>query len=114
MVVALALVALALWAGRAQAQILMVTGEYRVTNVDRAQQRIGIALREDDPNHRQNWVYVKPETQIVRRVWLRGGAFRDQVMTWNNFFEYVHKGTLLKVHGGRDWDGSIQAKKVWL
>ncbi len=114
MILALALAALVVWAGRAQAQILMVTGEYRVTDVDRPEQRIGIALRADDPNRRQNWVHVRSDTRIVRRVWLQGGAFRDEVMTWNGFFDYVHKGTLLKVHGGRNWDGSITAKKIWL
>jgi hypothetical protein len=35
-------------------------------------------------------------------------------MTWNGFFDYVRKGTKLKVHGGRNWDGTIQAKKIWL
>lgn len=114
MMAAVALVALLVWAGQAQAQILMVTGEYQVTNVDRDEQRIGIALRGDDPNVRQNWVYIKPDTKIVRRVWLRGGAFRDEVMSWNGFFDYVRKGTKLRVHGGRDWDGSIDAKKIWL
>lgn len=110
----LVLVAAGLAVGQARAQLLMVTGEYRVTHVDRAHQRVGIALREADPNVRQNWVNVSPETKIVRRVWLGGGAFRDEVMTWNGFFEYVRKGTKLKVHGGRDWDGEIEAKKIWL
>ncbi len=114
MVLALALLILASLAGRAQAQILMVTGEYRVTDVDRSGQRLGVALRADDPDRRQNWVNVRSDTKIVRRVWLKGGAFRDEVMTWNGFFDHVRKGTQLKVHGGRGWDGTITAKKIWL
>lgn len=103
-----------IWASSAKAQILMVTGEYRVTHVDRSEQRIGIALRDADPNKRQNWVYIKASTKIVRRVWMGDGTFRDEEMRWNEFFDYVRKGTLIKVHGGRDWDGTIDAKKIWL
>ncbi len=114
MVAALALAALLVWTGRAQAQLLMVTGEYQVTNVDRPEQRIGIALRGDDPDRRQNWVHIHADTKIVRRVWLQNGAFRDEFMSWNGFFDYVRKGTKLRVHGGRTWDGTIQAKKIWL
>lgn len=110
----LAVFLVALATGWAQAQILMVTGDYRVTDVDRAGQRVGIALREDDPNERQNWLYIKPDTKIVKRNFYRNGTFRDEVMTFNGFFDYVQKGTLLRVHGGRDWDGSIDAKKIWM
>jgi len=114
MVLALALLVLASLTGRAQAQLLMVTGEYRVTDVDRSGQRLGVALRADDPDRRQNWVNVRSDTKIVRRIWLKGGAFRDEVMTWNGFFDHVRKGTQLKVHGGRGRDGTITAKKIWL
>ncbi len=100
--------------GAANAQILSVTGEYRVTNVDRAGQRFGIALRDANPNKRQNWVYVKPGTRIVRRIFLPGGVFRDEIMSFNGFFDYARKGTLLKVEGGRAWDKSIHAKKIWM
>lgn len=113
-VFAVAVVLAVLANSMAWAQILMVTGEYRVTHVDRAEQRLGIALRDADPNVRQNWVYVKADTKIVRRLFMGDGAFKDEVMTWNEFFDYAKKGTLIKVHGGRDWDGSIDAKKIWL
>lgn len=98
----------------AQAQLLSVTGEYIVTNVDRSGQRVGIALRDADPNVRQNWVYVKPDTRIVKRKFLSGGVFKDEVWHFNDFFAYVKKGTKLKVEGGRDWDKSIHAKKIWM
>lgn len=101
-------------AGPAQAQLLMATGEYRVTDVDRAGQRVGVALRDADRNVRQNWVYIKPETKIVKRNFLPGGVFRDEVWTFNGFFDKVKKGTQFRVEGGRDWDKSIHAKKIWL
>jgi hypothetical protein len=97
-----------------QAQLLSVTGEYRVVSVDRPGQRVGIALRDADPNKRQNWVYVKPGTRIVKRNFYSGNGFRDEIMTFNGFFDYVKKGTLLRVEGGRDWDKSIHAKKIWM
>ncbi len=93
--------------------MLSVTGEYRVVNVDRGGQRVGVALRDAAPNKRQNWIYVKPETKIVKRIFLGGGAFRDEIMTFNGFFDYVKKGTQFRVEGGRDWDRSIHAKKIW-
>jgi hypothetical protein len=100
--------------GPAQAQLLSVTGEYIVTNVDQAGQRVGIALRDANPNVRQNWVYVKPDTRIIKRVFLPGGVFKDEVWHFNDFFAHVKKGTKFRVEGGRDWDKSIHAKKIWM
>lgn len=100
-------------AAPAKAQLILVTGDYRVVIVDKGEQRLGIAKRDADPNRRQNWVYVKGRTEIVRRVWLENRAFRDEKLTWDEFFTIVKKGTCLRVHGGRDWDGSIDAKKIW-
>ncbi|MGE0493870.1 MAG: hypothetical protein AB7S38_31975 [Vulcanimicrobiota bacterium] len=100
----------------AEAQLLLVTGRYRVVSVERAEQRIGVALPEDDPKVRQNWVYLKPDTVMVRRNYYKGGYFKDEVITYNSMFEVLsnHRGELVKIHGGRDWDGSIDAKKVWM
>ena len=98
----------------AQAQILSVTGDYRVTDVDRGQQRIGIALRDDNPNHRENWVYIKPDTRIILRQFIGHGAFKDYDISFNEAWTVIHKGTKLRVHGGRDWDRSIVAYKIWM
>ena len=100
--------------GPASAQILMVTGDYRVVDTDRGEHRIGIALREDDPNVRQNWVYVDEKTEVVVRKYVGGGAFRDQKMTADQAWPLLKKGRKVRVHGGRDWDGSIVAKKIWM
>lgn len=98
----------------AQAQLILVTSEYQVTHVDRAKQRIGVAIKGDDPDRRQNWVYVKSNTVINHRVWLGDGSFRDETMDWSTFFSYIHKGSIIKVHGGRDWNMSIDAKEIWV
>lgn len=110
---ALGLVALALAALPAHSQILLVTGDYRVVSVDQDNWRIGVALADANPNRRQNWVYITPDTRIALRVW-KGRWYRDEVIGLNRFFEIVRKGQRLRVHGGRDWDGTIKAKKIWM
>ena len=101
-------------AAPAQAQLINATGEYRVVEVDRGNQRVGVALREANPNKRQNWIYIKPDTKIVKRNFLKNGTFKDEIWTFNGFYDYAKKGTMLRAEGGRDWDKSIHAKKMWL
>ncbi len=98
-----------------QAQILLTTGEYRIVVIDKAEQRLGIAELEANPNRRQNWVYVKYNTELMKRVNPNpdDGEFRYEKVSWVQFFNDVKKGSLITVHGGRDWDRSIDAKKIW-
>lgn len=102
-------------AKEAQAQIILTTGEYRVVVVDKAEQRLGIAELSANPNRRQNWVYVKYNTEIMKRVNPDpdDGEFRYEKVDWAEFFSNIKKGSLITVHGGRDWDRSIDAKKIW-
>ncbi len=97
----------------ASAQFLTVTGEFRVVDIDRGEKRVGVARVEDDPTHRQNWVYIKHDTTIVKRNYYGDGKFKDEFITGEGVMNALekHKGKVLKVHGGRDWDGSIDAKK---
>lgn len=99
-----------------QAQLVMVESQYRIVEVDRAENRIGIALPDADPSQRQNWVYIKPDTTASQRQSLGNGAFRDEAMTPNGVLDAVEsrRGGLIKINGGRDFDGSIHAKKVWM
>ncbi len=101
---------------KAEAQLVLVESKYRVVTVDRAGQRIGIALPDADPKIRQNWLYIRPDTNISRRHHLGGGAFRDQSLNYNSFFDLAPslRGSLIRIHGGRDWDGSIDAKTIWM
>lgn len=98
----------------AQAQLLLVTGEYRITHVDRSRLRLGVCLRDADPDRRQNWVYVNTNTVMTHRIFLEDGSFKDETMDWSSFFDYARKGAIIKVHGGRDWDMSIDAKHIWI
>lgn len=108
------LVLMFLAAAPAAAQILLVTGKYRVVDVDQENYRVGVALEDADPDVVQNWVYIQINTKIVRRIYRGDGWKKDVEVSPTDFFKVVKKGTLMKVHGGRDWDGSINAKKIWM
>lgn len=96
-----------------QAQLVTATGEYRVTNVDRDSQRFGVALTEAQPDKRQNWVYVKATTKFVKRTALGNNTFKEEVLSYDGFFNTLKKGDIVRVKGGRGWDGSITAKGVY-
>lgn len=97
-----------------QAQLLLVTGEYRVTEVDPAKDQFGVALRDADPNVTQNWVHIDKETTLVVRDYQGDGTFKDITVQGEEAFKYLAPGKKLRVHGGRDWDNSIVAKKIWM
>lgn len=101
---------------KVEAQLVTVESQYRIVEVDRAENRIGIALPDANPNERQNWVYIKPDTRASMRQYMGNGTFRDESMTPNGVMNAAetHVGELIKINGGRDFDGSIDAKKVWM
>ncbi|MCR4784801.1 MAG: hypothetical protein K6A35_09870 [bacterium] len=97
----------------ALSQIILMAGEYQVVIVDKAEQRLGIASLDANPDRCQNWIYIKYNTEIFHRVWLDDKDFKVERMEWDEFLATVKKGTHIRVHGGRDWDGSIDARKIW-
>ena len=97
----------------AQAQLVTVKAEYRVVEKQPKKQRVGICLLEANPDKRQNWLYVKATTKFVKRTYLGKQTFRDEVLTYDGFFNTVKKGDILRVNGGRGWDGSITAKSIY-
>ena len=109
----LVLVALLVGAAPARSQLLLVTGDYRVVELDKANNRIGVSLPESKPDVRQNWIYVKLETEVVRHQ-ERDGWSKDEVLTPEALWSSVQKGDMMRVQGGRGWDGTITAKKIWL
>lgn len=42
------------------------------------------------------------------------GTFRDITVNGEAVLNYLKPGQKLRVHGGRDWDNSIVAKKIWM
>jgi hypothetical protein len=93
---------------------MTVTGKYRVVEIDKENHRLGVALHEADPGKVQNWVYIDLGTVIVRRIHGDDGWKKDVEVSPTDLFTVVKKGDLMQVHGGRDWDGSINAKKIWM
>ncbi|MGM9993068.1 MAG: hypothetical protein ACI376_09560 [Candidatus Bruticola sp.] len=110
-----ALVFLACGLQEANAQIVLTTGDYRVVVIDKAQQRLGIAELDADPNRVQNWVYIKHNTEMMKLTHsdTDESQFRCDKVNWSEFFGEIKKGVVIKVHGGRDWDRSIDARKIW-
>ncbi|MGE0494200.1 MAG: hypothetical protein AB7S38_33625 [Vulcanimicrobiota bacterium] len=100
----------------AEAQILLVTGKYRIVSVDEGERRFGVALPEDDPQVRQNWIYIDNDTKMVVRTYAANGYFKDEFITEEGMYDVLrnHRGDVIRIHGGRDWDGSIDAKKIWM
>ncbi len=107
-----ALCTLATASSPARAQILLVTSDYRVVDLDQDKNRIGVALPESKPNVRQNWVYVRLETEVVRRQ-EKDGWIRDEILKPEEIWTSIQKGDVIRVQGGRGWDGSITARSIW-
>lgn len=103
-------------AEKVEAQLVSVESQYRIIEVDRAENRIGIALPDAPAGERQNWVYIKPDTKASMRQSFGNGMFRDEHMTPNGVLDAASSrvGGMMKVNGGRDFDGSIDAKKIWM
>jgi hypothetical protein len=100
----------------AEAQLVVVEDTYRIVEVDDQENRIGIAKPDADPNVRQNWVYVEADTKAAARHY-QNGLFHDRVYSDTEQIidlAEMHEGELFKLNGGRDWDGSIDASKIWL
>lgn len=100
----------------ANAQMVLVESKYRVVDVDRVENRIRVALPEDDPKVGQNWVYIDSKTKGAMRLYHGNGTFSDKILTPQGILNAAsaREGQLIRVHGGRDWDGSINAKSIWM
>ncbi len=96
----------------ADSQILLVSGEYRVVELDKANQRVGVALPEAQPDIRQNWIYLQANTEIIHHQQTDDGWHKDERMTYDGFFNAAKPGRLMRVQGGRRWDGGITAKRI--
>lgn len=114
LVLAAALICAGVQAPESEAQILLVTGNYRIVELDQSNQRVGVALPEAKPDHTQNWIYLEANTEIVKRESSGDGWFKDERLTYDGFFNAVRPGDMMKIHGGRRWDGGITAKKIWM
>lgn len=89
-------------------QLIIVNSNYRVVDVDVANFRVGIALVDANPYNRQNWLKIKIDTKVSQRV---NGV--DRQLLPQQFLNVVRPGQVIRVHGGRDWDTTVVAHKIW-
>ena len=94
-----------------QAQLILASGTYRITELDEDKERIGIAQLDANPTVTQNWIYLKLKTKVTKRF-SQNGWLRDESVPISEIFNVVEKGDVIKVEGGRDWNGSITAKDI--
>lgn len=97
-----------------QAQLLLVTGDYRITELDEGNQRFGVALPEAKPDVTQNWCYVQPNTDITRKLTNAQGWTKEDKLNYYQFFQNARPGQMVRIHGGRRWDGGISGKTLQL
>lgn len=95
----------------AQAQLILASGTYRVVELQPKNERIGIAKLNANPTVVQNWVYVKINTKVTKRFFQNGWQ-RDENVEPTDIFSVIEKGDIIKVNGGRDWGGAINAKDI--
>lgn len=100
--------------GGSWAALINVDTDYRVTEVRREQREFGIALLSDNPNETQNDVFFGSDTRCYREIRYRNGTRKEIPVTIERFFKILKKGDIVRVQGGRDWDGSIHAYEVRL
>lgn len=108
----LALLGLTAVPAPSQAQLLLVTGDYRITELDESNQRFGIALPEARPDVTQNWCYVEPNTDITRKITNAQGWSKEDKLNYYQFFQNARPGVMVRIHGGRRWDGGITGKTL--
>ena len=98
----------------AQAQLVLVSGDYRIVALEQDNERVAIALPEDNPQVSQNWIYVSPKTDVTLRITNGEGWYKEERLNFYQFFERARQGEIIKVQGGRRWDGAITAKTIWM
>ena len=92
------------------AQLVVVNKDYVVTELRPGKMQIGVA--ETKGADTRNWVCLKSTTRVNMRTW-DGHRFIDKRIPPADVFRYLHPGRRFKVEGGRDWDQTVVAKKIW-
>lgn len=97
--------------GMASAAIINVTkANYVVTKVYSGRNALGVDLIENGPKE------VRTEIRLNRDAkcyWVQPNGARDVPMSVSAFMRSAKKGTRVRVTGGRDWDGKINASHIW-
>ena len=110
----LLLAALVLISLPARAQLLWVTGMYRVVSLDTENHRIGITLNDAPISaRRQNWAYLNLDTQMFVKKYDAEGWSKDEEVPPQDILKSLKVGDRVLINGGRAFDLSITARKIW-
>lgn len=105
------LLALMIGTAPAYSQLLLASGTFRVIEINKEKNRIGVAKLNANPTVRQNWVYLKINTKVIKRF-EQNGWQKDEPVEADDCCDIVEVGDILHVEGGRNFDGSINAKSI--
>lgn len=97
--------------GAAQAAIINVTGaNYIVTKLYPNRESFGVDLVQNGPKKIRTEIRINKNAHCYR---VHRGGGPDTPVSRDQFYNMLHKGTRVRVNGGRDWDGKINASDLW-
>lgn len=97
-------------AGGASAALINVTGaNYIVMNVNINKHSFGVDLVQNGARNTRTEIRVNKDAHCY---WVHKGR-ADTPMSVDAFVRNLQKGTRVRVDGGRDWDGKINASDLW-
>ena len=97
-------------AGVASAALINVTqANYIVTSVDINRHAFGVDLVQNGARNTRTEIRVNKNAKCY---WVHKGR-ADTPMSVDAFVRNLQKGTRVRVDGGRDWDGKINASDLW-
>ena len=97
--------------GAASAALINVDkANYIVTKVYGDRNAFGVDLVQNGAKEVRTEVRLNKDAKCY---WVRGTGGKDTPMSVSTFMQSLKKGTRVRVTGGRDWDGKINASEVW-
>ncbi|MBX3168331.1 MAG: hypothetical protein KF760_13015 [Candidatus Eremiobacteraeota bacterium] len=95
--------------GLASAALVNVTkANYIVKKVYRDRNAVGVDLVQNGAKEVRTEVRIEEDTKCY---WV--GNRKDTPLSRQAFMNKMAPGTRIRVTGGRDWDGKINASEVW-
>ena len=95
--------------GFASAALIEVDkANYIVTKVYSDRNAVGVDLVQNGAEKTRTEVRIQKDTKCY---WV--GHNKDKPLSVSAFMRNMRKGTRIRVTGGRDWDGKINAYEVW-
>ena len=97
--------------GTAMAALVNVTGaNYAVTEVFADRHAFGADLVQNGADETRTEVRIKEDAKCY---WVGANGGADTPLSRADFISRLKKGTRVKVNGGRDWDGKVNASELW-